>query len=559
MEDIIRKQFGVKLIGKHTPKSRPLSVGKTLSCLTSAGERNNMLKSRALAALAVSGCLATLPACTTTSQVSSQGGAATTTIRSSLTTDPTSFDPSKVPALDDYRVARLGYDTLLRKDADGLVAGLAKSWEATSTQATLTLRAGATCSDGTPITPTVVANSLARLVAAATYGKLVFGGTTVGVTPDDAANTVSITVGTPYSDLLTGLTHPASAIICPAGLADEAGLAAGTVAGAFSGPYTLTKRTPGVGYEYTLRKDYNAWPEFSTPLEGKPAETIELAVTNDLGTVANQLTTGSLDIASVNYADAARFESQDGFGTTTAVIGDSFLVFNEAPTSPFSNPALRRAVAQVINREAFNQAATSGTGELEASIADSTVECVNTDESLLVPSDPETAAAVLKGVNIRLNGSLILGPNGAGNTYVQQVLTAAGANVQLTNQDNSTWASTVLSKDSTTWDLTVFITVNPMGALSPAVTRVLGDPIESGGRNMTRSDVPEAEQAYAEATAAENADAKCTALQRVQKSLLERVSFVPLSSYPVVYAERDGFAISTPAGREDLSTMRILG
>src|SRR5437868_8814547 len=46
----------------------------------------------------------------------------------------------------------------------------------------------------------------------------------------------------PYTTLFRS-SLPQAGIVCPAGLADLPGLAAGSVAGAFSGPYTLDRKS----------------------------------------------------------------------------------------------------------------------------------------------------------------------------------------------------------------------------------------------------------------------------------------------------------------------------
>ncbi|WP_457817437.1 hypothetical protein, partial [Staphylococcus aureus] len=72
-----------------------------------------------------------------------------------------------------------------------------------------------------------------------------------------------------------------SGIICPAGLADPAGLAAGTAKGSESGPYVLTSAEPGVKYDFALRDDYAAWPKWSTAVAGTPAKNLEYTVSPD--------------------------------------------------------------------------------------------------------------------------------------------------------------------------------------------------------------------------------------------------------------------------------------
>ncbi|MDF2667349.1 MAG: ABC-type dipeptide transport system, periplasmic component, partial [Microbacterium sp.] len=94
--------------------------------------------------------------CTTTG---GDSAASTDTIRTTIDI-PATFDPTLATSLPDFLLARTSYDTLVRRDAGGLVPGLATKWTATPTQAVFTVRTDATCSDGTKITPTIVKNSL---------------------------------------------------------------------------------------------------------------------------------------------------------------------------------------------------------------------------------------------------------------------------------------------------------------------------------------------------------------------------------------------------------------
>src|SRR5699024_3055894 len=151
--------------------------------------------------------------------------------------------------------------------------GLATEWDVSSTEGTFTIRDDATCSDGTEITPTIVADSLnffADPENMASTASQVFGPGQPTITADDSAGTVHIELAQPWTDLLTGLNLAQTGIMCPAGYEDEEGFAAGSVEGAFSGPYVLEAIQHGVSYTLALREDYAAWPEFATPLEGVP-------------------------------------------------------------------------------------------------------------------------------------------------------------------------------------------------------------------------------------------------------------------------------------------------
>lgn len=508
----------------------------------------------AIAAVALTGCTgAGNGADSSTSPI-------TDTIRTTLGADPTTFDAAKANAKDDYEVARLLFDSVVRKDDAGkLIAGIASSWKSTPTEATLSIRSDATCSDGTKITPTIVANSLTYFADPATrnnFAKLVFGPGAPTISADDSAGTVNITLAQPWSELMGGLTLAQTGIICPAGLADKAGLAAGTVAGAFSGPYTVTKASHGVSYEMTLRKDYNAWPKFSKKLSGSPAKTIAFTPAVDPTTVANQLLTGQIDLSDIQPADQNRFDKKPGYEVTSIPFAGIFLLFNERPGSPFTDPALRKAVAQAVSQKAFNAAAYAGKGIAYNSIVAPTVPCVLPDDSHLTKQDVAAAKQVLNGKTFKMVGTTAIGPNGAGSTYVQAALKAAGANVDLQLVDNGTWATRTQTQPGT-WDITVQGDANFVGTVAASLTRIAGVPTEKGGRNIGGGEHADILADIATAQSATDQQAKCKAYTDAQVTLLGEHDIVPFSGQPEVIVQRGGFSVQAPGGAIDWSTLRI--
>lgn len=487
------------------------------------------------------------------------GSGGVDTIRSTWTSDPTTFDPALVTGVDDYRMAQIGFDTVLRRDDDGLIAGIATDYEQTDNGVILEIGDTGTCGDGTMITPTIVANSLQRLADPETgsaIAPLIFGGAGVTVTADDDAGTVEIELDKPYSELILGLTVPAAGIVCPAGLEDPEGLAAGTVDGAWSGPYALSKATPGVDYRFALNADYDNWAEYADPLEGRPAENLVFTIGSD-GAIPNQLATGELDVAIIPYQELPRFEDDDAYDTEFGVLGDYYLIFNESQSSPFADPALRHAAAQVVDRAAFREA-VNPLGDLLLSAGDPQLQCVNTDESLIVPQDEAAASEALAGVTIRLIGPQAIGVNGAGITYIAERLRAAGATVDSQITDTGTWISTILSPAASgDWDATVFASINNVGTLANGLSRVLGPTVADGGRNLSYAQNAVADEAYAAAMAATDDESKCAAYADAQRAVLEANTLVPLSTNVTTYVARDGFSVRHPAGRENLSTLRI--
>jgi len=508
----------------------------------------------AVSAIALTGCAPGGSGTTGTS-----GGATTDTIAAALGTDPSGFDPALARAADDYIVSRMLFDTVLRKDEDNtLVGGLATDWEALSASSySLTIRDDATCSDGSPITATTVADSLTRFAdpATASTGRtLAMGSATAVFTADDEAGTVDVELSQDWADFLTGLTLPAAGIVCAPGLADTEGLLAGTVDGAFSGPYTLTSAEPAVSYELTLRDDYDAWPEFATPVEGTPATTVTYTPISDQATLATQILSGGLDAGVFTGEAVERFDDDETYSQVSVAGLTSYLIFNEREGSVFAdNLDLRRAVAQAVDPEAFTDVLTSGRGETISSVSSANVACVNTDASLLAGYDAEAASEVLAGATIRLVGTNLFA---AGNEYVAEVLRNAGATVEFQNLDNANWSTTTGAP--TGWDLTVQGDINQMGTVTSSLLRVMGPASEDGGRNKMGLVNEEGYAALNEAMALVDPAEQCDAFQAAQESFLSNVDAAPLATVPYTTVMAEGFSIRAFGDYTDPSTMRIV-
>lgn len=488
------------------------------------------------------------------------GQFSTDTIRTVLNADPTSFAPVEVRNADDYMANRLLFSTLVRRDENNkIVSDLATTWDITSTQGIFTIRSGAACSDGTPITASVVAESLkvfASPDSKSSFRPLALGEGPATVTADDAASTVTIKLAQPWTDLLQGMSLHATGIVCPAGLKDPKALTAGDVAGAFSGPYTLAKKQHGVGYTFTLRDDYKTWPAYETKIAGKPATTIEASVNANASAVSNELLTGTKDIANIRGKDSTRFDGNKDFTATTIPQGSLYMMFNERPGHPFTDPTLRKAVAQALNVTAFNQATSGGLGEIYSSFAHPGVPCSNTDNSLLIKTDPAAAQQALAGVKIRMVGAQVFGPNGAANTYVAEALRAAGADIELRNVDLATW-STDLTQKLDTWDITVMGGINAGGTMFGALSTVVGTPVEKGGLNWGGLENQPVLDLVAKAMAQTDATERCATYEEAQKVMIGEAHVVPLASLPSQVTIRSGFAMHTMNGQPDESTMRI--
>ncbi|WP_129662861.1 ABC transporter substrate-binding protein [Phytoactinopolyspora endophytica] len=503
-----------------------------------------------------------LAACTTGSSGGDDGGGSggTDTIRTTLNAAPTTFTPWMVQNRDDYDLNRLLFNTLVRRGTDNeIVPALATSWETTPTSAELTLRDDATCADGTPITADVVKNSLQAMATAevSVFREIVFGPGQPTISADNETNTVTIELAQPWLDLLQGLSLEATGIVCTAGLENTEELETGAVEGAFSGPYVLSNSSPGVSYTFTLREDYAAWPEYSDPaVEGEPAQTVEIDVVGNDSARANALLTGDMDIAAIRTEDMTRFEGEEGYGTHKLPSSSLYLLFNERPGSIFSDEAARRAVVQTLGREAFNSAATGGRGELATTFSHVAVPCASTDDSLLIEQDAAAAQQALSGQTIRVLGMDVIGPQGAGNSYVAEALREAGAQVELNNVDVATW-STTGSTQPGAWDVTVFPAINAGATMFGALSPIIGLPAEDGGANWSGVPHQEILTKVDQAMAEPDEQARCAIYQDIQETLIDEADVMPLSYLPAQVTVRPGFSVGVYNGQADISTMRI--
>lgn len=510
----------------------------------------------AIAGMALVGCAATTPD-------SSESGAATDTINLEVWYAPATFNPALATATADLQNARLGFDTLLRAGEDGVIGGLATDWEAvSSSEYVFTLRDDATCADGTAITPTVVANSFEYLVGleesgAVTWKNQAFGSGTPTFTPDDEAGTLEISLSKPYSQLIGGIGQPGLGIICPAGLEDPEGLAAGTVEGAFSGPYVLAEQQPGVSFTYTLREDYDAWPAW-TSVEGTPAATMNFSVQPDGNTSANLLESGGIDAARFFDSNALRFADEEGFSTETFASSAYNLVFNEAPGSGSvfeGNQALRTAVAQAIDPQGFNEAGLDGLGVAQYTVNSASYSCALEDPSLIQAYDPDAAAAELNGQTIRL---LFMSNWDPAADYIAESLRAAGATVEVSAPDPAEWSSQMRTEPGT-WDVAIAAENAGSGLIHLSIARYLGATYPEGGTNVVGADNPEGVAALEEAMASSDPDEQCAAFEKAQETILERVDMMPLITDTHRYVSRPGFAAHVFNGYWDPTAMRITG
>ncbi|MFC6016489.1 ABC transporter substrate-binding protein [Plantactinospora solaniradicis] len=282
-----------------------------------------------------------------------------------LGSDPGNLDPHFTSLASAQQVDRFLYDSLLNVDEKGtIVAGLAEKWEATTTTATFTLRKGITCSDGTPLTATQVAENISFVGkpdnASTRLGLFVPAGATA--TADDAAGVVTVTSPNPASFLAlnVGSLH----IVCGKGFADRGLLARGADG---TGMFTVTEAVADDHYTLTRRKDYAWGPgDWKTDQQGLPDKVVFRIVANET-TAANLLISGEVNAVQLVGADKQRLQSMRKFQReVVAPLGE--LWFNQKPGMPGADEAVRRALTQALDLNQLGQVLSSGTGKASTSL-----------------------------------------------------------------------------------------------------------------------------------------------------------------------------------------------
>jgi peptide/nickel transport system substrate-binding protein len=461
----------------------------------------------------------------------------TATVR--LEADYDTLNPALSATIYGDEIDNFVYDRLLSSTATGkLVPYLATSWSTTPNSVTLHLRNNATCSDGTKMTPSVVAKSLKYLYSTGSFPATVtFGGNVPTFTADDAAGTLKITLNHPYPETLTALASPYDSIICPAGLAHPAKLENQAFG---SGPYVISKSQRGSQYTLTLRSNYAWGPNGETASQPGVPSTVILKVITDETTAANLLQNGQLTAGYVHGRDIDRLQGDSSlFHVTSQEPGANAIIVNEAKGLPGADPEVRKALSLAINTKDLNQAENFGHAALASTIYNQQMACYDPSNGQYSAGyNPQQAKQLLAsdgykpgpGGKLEKNGNTltirVLGVDSQnfGPDYIGTALDAIGVNTKVQQVTGSQYANITFSTGA--WDLQDYI--YGAAVTSPAVIGVqVSGPAPPKGDNPSAIDNPDANAAIATANHAPSRDAACTAWDAAEKAILQRVDAKP--------------------------------
>jgi peptide/nickel transport system substrate-binding protein len=499
-------------------------------------------------------CLLILSACGGASSHRTGDKTVTLSIGGALTT----LDPAKGATTQDYTAATSLYETLVTLTPKGkIISNLATSWTVKPDRATFKIRKGVTCSDGTPLTPSAVARSLARFVdpktAAPTRTVVVGANNTAEVMANDVAGTVTISLKKAWSSLLQGLTLGFTGIVCPGGLEHPKGLLTHSYG---TGPYVAASQVVGSSYTFRRRAGHHWGPSYPDQPEGDLPDKMVVKVVADNTTAANLLATGALDVATFTSDDWKEFGSKSDYKVVSQPQFDTFLAFNERQGHPTANQDVRLAIAQAIDRGRMNDVMGRGAGILEDNLGQPTYQCYDQSLASLIPRyDAGAAKAALRGVRLNIVGTTTIS-GGDGTSNLEAALTSVGASVKLRNVASEAWSAAIHSA-SDNWDVTILGSGNLPNSIIGIAAGYYTGPAAPDGQNVGAVKNPAAEAAYASGIGL-TGDEGCQAVSRFQRAIFERNDAVPLAGVPATVVFGGGVVGLTAKAQYIPATLRIV-
>ena len=455
-----------------------------------------------------------------------------------MASDPGTLDPHLTSQGLALQIGLFLYDSMVNIDAKGqMVAGLAEKWESTTTTATYTLRKNVTCSDGAPLTATVIAANITFVGdpknASSRIGVYVPAGATA--TGDDAAGTVTVT--SPAPDPFLDRNVGSLPIVCDKGMKNRDLLKQGAQG---TGMFTITEAVANDHYTLTRRKDYAWGPgDWKTDVRGLPDTAVIRFVGNET-TTANLLLAKEVNAALVIGPEKQRLQAQQLFRRdSVAPLGE--LWFNQKAGLPGADESVRRALTQALDLRELGQVVSSGTGKPATSLVGPTGPCdQDTVGSNLPATDVAAAKSALdaagwaagpdgmraKGgqrLSLELYAPTSVGPGvPAGAELVQQRWRDVGVQVTLRNVSDAEVGQLIVGGQGS-WGATILpLTVN----LPTQLVAFLSGPTPPNGVNFARIDNAEY-TANVQAASAIAGTAGCEKWAAAEAALFRHVDIVP--------------------------------
>lgn len=388
----------------------------------------------ALAALSSLAVVGFLTACATSTEPSGSDAAKSVTV--AITQDPENLNPVIGGSFGALSLEYNLFDQLAEINTDGTVGPRAASEWSSNDDYTVwdfTLRDDILFHDGTPMTADDIVFSFEEVIADADSNRKLWLTDMSSVEAVDDTH-VRFTLSTPFSEWPRQTTLIS---IVPQAAYEDLGADGFNAAPVGSGPFSFVSWQRGQSVVLEKFDDYFGGAPLLDTVEFVPVPADDARVTG--------VQSGTVDIASIPTAQIPAVE-----GTGSAEVRDIpshqvvYLGFN-AESGPLTDPALRAAISQAIDRETIVETIFDGRGEPNSQLVAPSV--VGYAEGLpFVEYDPAAAEAALEeagysGEEITfqyaLDGVIPLGAELA--QAIAGQLGEIGVNVKLEGTDNASY------------------------------------------------------------------------------------------------------------------------
>ncbi|WP_162621931.1 ABC transporter substrate-binding protein [Microbacterium suaedae] len=304
--------------------------------------------------------------------------------------EPTSWDPAQANEGHLAPIYQSVYDTLIKREPNGeLSPMLATEWTTSEDGLSLTLelRDDVVFSDGTPFDAEAVKANIEHFQEA--NGPMLGNLSAVESAEAAGEHTVVLHLSTPDPDLPANLANAGGYMGSPQAISDGSidTVPVGT------GPYVLDEANSVVGstIAYTRTDDY--WGE------ELPYDEVDYKILVDETARLNALTSGQIDVASLNraasalQADGAGLLTEEGFSVNWG--GLIFFDRTGELQPEFADERVREALAIAIDSEALVEVGWEGLGEESAQVFGPETEAYDEGLEDAYAYDPERAEELL--------------------------------------------------------------------------------------------------------------------------------------------------------------------
>jgi len=370
------------------------------------------------------------------------------TLTTAIGSNPPTLDPHKTFNGFSFSVTNQVYEALFDVTPEGEIVGrLAESWAfVTPSRLDVTVRAGVTFHDGSPLDAEAVKASLDRLLDPDTGAPGRFVVSAIDEVVVTGERTLTIDTGEAFAPLLAHLAHPVTAIV-PASLGDQLGREpVGT------GPFRFSSWTDGS--EVVLERNDAYWggaPE----LDG-----VTLRIVPEVSTQIVELRSGGLDIIFNLPPDAYRSISE-----RDDVVSDAFLGWGSAHLGfnvqhpELQDSRVRQALAYAIDKSLIIEEFLQGLGQPAVAPIPPTVRFAAAELDEPYPYDPERARELLAEAgaeNLSLRLDIFQNPDlESVAQIVQFMLSEVGVDLDIRTQEYAAYAEAIQQEDAqlyaTTW------------------------------------------------------------------------------------------------------------